>query len=137
VTYALKLTLYGKAIRAVANDPKLALVSGIDSEKMILYTFLLGSALAGIAALLIAWDSALTPLMGLNALFMGIVAMILGGVGSLPGSLLGGLLLGLLQSLTVWLIGSQWQLPITFTILLLFLLFRPVGLLGQPREARI
>ena len=135
--YALQATRFGKTLRAVANDRELALISGIDTERVIFYTFLLGSALAACAAILIALDSALTPLVSINILFMAIVAMIIGGAGSIIGSLAGGIFLGVVQNLTVWVIGSQWQITITFTILLLFLLFRPYGFLGRPKEARV
>lgn len=74
----------------------------------------------------------MTPTMGFNALMMGVVAVIIGGVGSIPGAALGGLLLGLAQHLGVWRISSQWQDAIAFAILLIFLLFRPYGFFGRP-----
>ncbi|MBI1927591.1 branched-chain amino acid ABC transporter permease [Candidatus Poribacteria bacterium] len=127
----LKFTKFGKALRAISSDAELALVHGIDADRVILGAFALGSALARLAALLIAQDVDMTPTMGLNALMMGIVAMIVGGIGSVPGTWLGGMLLGLAQHLGVWKIGSQWQDAIAFAILLLFLLLRPQGFLGQ------
>lgn len=130
----LKFTKFGKALRAVASDPELALVHGVDSERIILGAFAFGSGLAGLAAILVALDVDMTPTMGLNALMMGIVAMIVGGVGSVPGTLLGGLLLGLAQHLGVWKVGSEWQDAIAFTILLAFVLFRPYGVMGRPMK---
>ena len=118
-------------MRAVANDSELARVAGIESDKIILLTFALGSALAGIAGILVALDVDMTPTMGMNALMMGVVAVIIGGVGSIPGIALGALLLGMAQHLGVWFISSQWQDAIAFVILLLFLLFRPQGFLGK------
>ena len=118
-------------MRAVANDPELASVSGIDSGKVILLTFALGSALAGVAGILVAFDVDMIPTMGMNALMMGVVAVIIGGVGSIPGIALGSLLLGMAQHLGVWFISSQWQDAIAFAILLIFLLFRPQGFLGK------
>jgi branched-chain amino acid transport system permease protein len=121
----------GKAMRAVANDQELAQISGIDSNKVILWTFAIGSALAGVAGILVALDVDMTPTMGMNALMMGVVAVIIGGAGSIPGVALGALLLGLAQHLGVWKISSQWQDAIAFIILFLFLLIRPQGFLGR------
>jgi branched-chain amino acid transport system permease protein len=67
----------------------------------------------------------------MNALLMGVVATIIGGVGSIPGAAVGGLLLGLAQHLGVWKIGSQWQDAIAFAVLLIFLLSRPYGIFGR------
>ena len=131
IALVLKKAKIGKAMRAVANDPELASVSGIDSDRVILWTFAVGSALAGVAGILVALDVDMTPTMGMNALMMGIVAVIIGGVGSIPGVALGALLLGMAQHLGVWYISSKWQYAIAFVILLAFLLFRPQGFLGR------
>ncbi len=124
-------TKMGKAMRAVANDPELAKVVGIDTDRVILFTFVLGSALAAIAAILISLDTDMTPMMGFYALLMGVVAVIVGGVGSIPGAALGGLLVGMAQHLGVWKIPTQWQDTIVFLILIFFLLFRPQGFMGK------
>ena len=124
-------TKTGKLMRAVANDPWLAEASGIDSDRVILATFAIGSALAGFAGILVSLDIDMTPTMGMNALMMGVVAVIVGGVGSIPGVVLGALLLGMAQHLGVWKISSQWQDAIAFVVLLTFLIFRPQGFLGK------
>lgn len=121
----------GKGMRAVASDPELANISGIESDKVILWTFAIGSALAGIAGILVSLDVDMTPTMGMNALMMGIVAVIIGGVGSIPGVAFGALLLAFAQNFGVWKISSQWQDAIAFIILFIFLLFRPQGFLGK------
>lgn len=121
----------GRAMRAVANDPELANISGINSNKIILTAFAIGSALVGIAGILVSLDVDMTPTMGMNALMMGVVAMIVGGVGSIWGIVLGSLLLALAQNLGVWYISSQWQDAIAFAILLIFLLFKPEGFFGN------
>lgn len=131
VALLLKKTKMGNVMRAVANDIELASVSGIDSDRVILLTFAIASALAGIAGILVALDVDMTPTMGMNALMMGVVAVIVGGVGSIPGVALAALLLGMAQHLGVWYISSQWQDAIAFAILLIFLLFRPQGFLGK------
>lgn len=133
----LKKSKTGKAMRAVANDPILADVSGIDSNRIILCTFAIGSGLAAIAGILVALDVDMTPTMGMNALMMGVVAVIIGGVNSIPGIALGALLLALAQQFGAWYIGSQWQDAIAFVILVLFLLFRPKGFLGTTCKGRV
>jgi len=127
----LKRTRLGLEMRAVANDPALALVSGVRSSRVILATFVLGSALAGLAGILVALDVDMTPTMGMNALMMGVVAVIVGGTGSVPGAALGALLLAFAQHFGVWHISSKWQDAIAFVVLLSFLLFRPEGFLGR------
>jgi branched-subunit amino acid ABC-type transport system permease component len=127
----LKYTKKGQAIRAVAIDPELARVSGIESDRVILSTFALGSAMAGVAGILVALNVDMTPTMGMNALLMGVVAVIIGGIESIPGIALGALFLGMAQHLGAWNVGSQWQEAIAFAILLIFLLFRPQGFLGK------
>lgn len=127
----LKKTKVGNAMRAVANDHVLANVSGINSSCIILLSFAIGSALAGLAGILVAFDINMTPTMGMHALMMGVVAVIIGGVNSIPRITLGALLLAMGQHLGAWFIGSQWQDAIAFVILILFLLFKPEGFFGK------
>ena len=131
VAVFLRRTKLGRAIRAVADDVELARVSGINSDRVFLSVFAIGSALAGIAGILVALDVNMTPTMGMNTLMMGIVAVIIGGGGSIPGVALGALLLGMAQHLAVWKISSQWQDAIAFVVLLAFLLFKPEGFMGK------
>ena len=134
----LMLAKTGKAMRAVASDSELAKLSGINSDKTILISFAIGSALAGIAGILVALDVDMTPTMGMNMLLMGVVAMIIGGVGSLWGIVLGSLLLATAQNLAVWYISSQWMDASAFLLLLIFLLFKPEGFLGKKiRKANV
>lgn len=122
----------GRVVRAVANDRELARICGISVDRAILITFAIASALSSIAGIMIGMDTDLTPAMGFNALLMAVAAVIVGGVGSVPGSLLGGLLVGMAQHLGVWKLPTQWQDAIVFLILILFLLLRPQGFLGKP-----
>ena len=134
----LMLAKTGKAMRAVASDSELSKLSGIKSDRIILISFAIGSALAGIAGILVALDVDMTPTMGMNMLLMGVVAMIIGGVGSIWGIVLGSLLLATAQNLAVWYISSQWMDAVAFAILLLFLLFKPEGFMGKKiRKATI
>jgi len=121
----------GKTLRALANDPELARLSGINSNRYIVFAFAIGSFLAAVAAIMISFDTDMTPTMGFNALMMAVVAVIVGGINSLPGAALGGLLIGLAQNLGVAFLPSKWQDTIVFVILIIFLLFRPYGILGK------
>ncbi len=127
----LSRTKFGKALRGLANDPDVARLCGINSNRYLMYSFAIGSFLAAIAAIMISFDTDMTPTMGFNALVMGVIAVIVGGIGSLPGAALGGLFIGLAQNLGVWQLPSKWQDTIAFVILILFLLFRPKGILGK------
>lgn len=134
----LMLAETGKAMRAVASDSELANLSGIKSDGIILIAFAIGSALAGIAGILVALDVDMTPTMGMNMLLMGVVAMIIGGVGSIGGIVLGSLFLAIAQNLAVWYISSQWMDASAFIVLLIFLLFKPEGFMGKKiRRAEI
>jgi branched-chain amino acid transport system permease protein len=123
-------TKYGKAIRSVSDDPIGARIVGIDSEKIIMIVFAIGSALAGAAGILISIDTNIEPTMGFNAILKGIIACIIGGLGSIPGALLGGLFLGIAENLGIWQIQAGWKDAIAFGILILFLLFRPSGIMN-------
>jgi len=121
----------GKKIRAIASDLNLSRISGINIKNVIFNTVIIGSMFASFAGILFALDVNMTPTMGMNILMMGIVAMIIGGVGSIPGIALGSLFLAFAQNFGVWKISSQWQDAIAFGILLVFLIFRPQGFLGK------
>jgi branched-chain amino acid transport system permease protein len=127
-------TKFGKAIRAVSDDPIGARVVGINSEKIIMIAFAVGSALAGAAGILISLETNIEPTMGMNAILKGIIASIVGGMGSIPGALFGGLFLGLAENLGIWQIQAGWKDAIAFVILILFLLLRPSGIMGVKTE---
>ena len=134
----LKKMKIGKALRAVANDPELAQVSGVESERLILWSTAAGCALAGITGIMMAFDVDMTPTMGFNALMLGVVTVIIGGLKSIGGIALGALLLGMAQHLGVWKISSGWQDTIAFLILLAFLILRPEGFRGRKlKKARV
>jgi len=120
----------GKAIRAVADDHVAASVVGIHPEKIIFASFAIGSVLAGAAGILISLETNIEPTMGLNAILKGIIASIIGGIGSIPGAMFGGLFLGLAENLGIWKIQAGWKDCIAFVILIVFLLFRPGGIFG-------
>jgi branched-chain amino acid transport system permease protein len=135
VAVFLRRTRLGKAMRALENDPDVALMVGIATERVRMAAFFLGSALVAVAATLTALDKGLEPTIGVNALLVAVVAMIVGGVGSLPGAALAGFFLGVVENLGIWQIPSEWKSTITFTVLAVFILFRPTGFFGH-RVAR-
>ena len=96
-----------------------------------MYAFAIGSFLVAVASIMISFDTDMTTTMGFNALVMGVIAIIVGGINSLPGAALGGLFIGLAQNLGVYWLPSKWQDTIAFVILILFLLFKPYGILGK------
>lgn len=131
VALMLRYTKLGKAMRAVAADPELAWMTGIDRDWVILWAFAIGSMLSGVAGILVMLDVDMTPTMGMNVLMMAVVAVIVGGVGSIPGIVMGALLIGFAQNFGAWWLSSQWQEAIVFAILLIVLLFLPQGFLGK------
>jgi len=127
-------TKLGKAMRAVSDDLTAANVVGINPERTILASFAIGSALAGAAGILISFETNIEPTMGFTAILKGIIASIVGGIGSIPGAVLGGFFLGLAENLGVWKISAGWKDSIAFIILIIFLLIRPWGFLGKKTE---
>ncbi|MBI4610078.1 MAG: branched-chain amino acid ABC transporter permease [Candidatus Rokubacteria bacterium] len=131
-------TRSGRTMRAVANSPEMAEIVGIDTRRVFVTAFAIGSALAAPAAILYTLDKGATPDMGVTAVLMAAIAVIVGGVESLPGAALGGLIIGLARNWGIWLVPSEWQSAIAFGILLVVILFRPTGLFGvKLRKAEI
>lgn len=124
----LRLTSYGKAILAMTDNPEMAKIIGIDTFKVTVLVFVLGTAIAAIPAALILVKDGATTSMGFNAVFIAFVAVIVGGVGSLPGAVLGGLLVGMIESIGMMGIPTEWQSTIAFVVLFFVLVFRPTGL---------
>jgi len=125
-------TRLGRGIRAVAMDPDAAALMGVNKDRVIAWTFVLGGLMAGVAAVLYNLNIGVTKfnagfLLGLKAF----TAAVLGGIGNLRGALLGGLLLGLVENWGQAVIGSEWRDVIAFVFLILVLMFRPTGLLGE------
>lgn len=131
VALFLHLTTMGKSIRAVSSNPELCNIFGISSNKIILIAFVIGSALAATAGILSAMDTNLTPTFGFNLLLYGIVAMIIGGVGSTKGLIAGALLVATAQHLSAYYIDTKWMDAVTYIILILFLIWKPLGFSGK------
>jgi branched-chain amino acid transport system permease protein len=125
-----RYTRYGKAIVACALDRDTARLMGINVDRMVALTFLIGSALSGAAGIMMAiYYNATYPRMGLLPGLKAFSAAILGGVGNIPGAILGGLLLGVAESLGAGYLSSGYKDAIAFIILILVLLVRPQGIL--------
>ena len=127
----LKRSRWGHAIRAVSSSPEMARTVGIDLKRVHLLTYAIGSALAAPAGILVAMDVGAEPFRGTRFVLLASVAVIMGGIGSIPGAMLGGLFLGLLENVGIWQLPSEWQLAISFGVFLLFILLRPRGFFGR------
>ena len=127
----LRFTSLGKQIRAVSSNPELSNIFGISSNRVILWSFIIGSALAAIAGILIALDTDMTPTMGFHIFLYAVVAMIIGGVGSYKGLIGGALLLATAQHLSAYYIDSKWMDATAYIILILFLIWKPLGFSGK------
>jgi len=127
----LRWSRWGHAIRAVSSAPEMARTVGISLNRVHLLTYALGSAISAPAGILVAMDVGAEPYRGTRFVLLASVAVIMGGIGSLPGALLGGLFLGLLENLGVWKIPSEWQAAISFGVFLLFIVVKPRGLFGR------
>jgi branched-chain amino acid transport system permease protein len=127
----LKYSLWGQAIRAVSSSPEMARTVGIDLRRVHLLTYAVGSAISAPAGILLAMDVGVEPYRGTTFVLLASVAVIMGGIGSIPGALLGALFLALLENLGVWKIASEWQSSISFGVFLIFIVVRPRGLFGR------
>jgi branched-chain amino acid transport system permease protein len=134
VTVALGLYLtrshMGKAVLAMTDNAEMARVIGIDTTRVAIIAFALGSAIAAVPACLILFKDGATAHMGFMAVFMAFVGVVVGGVGSLRGAVLGGLILGIVESTGMVRIPTEWQSSVAFVVLFLVLLVRPRGLFG-------
>jgi branched-chain amino acid transport system permease protein len=127
----LKYSRWGHAIRAVSSSPEMARTVGIDLKRVHLLTYVVGSAISAPAGILVAMDVGAEPYRGTTFVLLASVAVIMGGIGSIPGALLGALFLALLENLGVWKIPSEWQSSISFGVFLVFIVVRPRGFFGR------
>lgn len=133
-----KRTRLGKAMRATAFDREAAAMMGIDVDRIIVATFLIGSALAGAAGVMVGLVfSRVFHFMGFIAGLKGFTAAVIGGIGSIPGAMFGGLLIGMAEAFSAGYISSTFQNLIVFLVLIVFLLVRPRGLLGVPEPVKV
>ncbi|MGV8150869.1 MAG: branched-chain amino acid ABC transporter permease [Candidatus Woesearchaeota archaeon] len=127
----MKYSKIGKAMRAVSDSKEVSEIVGIDSERIYAWGFIISSFIAGIAGILIALEQNLEPSMGTSLVLKGFTGAIIGGIGSIPGSVLGSFLLGLVENFGIWYLPSGYKDAIAFTLLFIFLLFIPNGIFGK------
>ena len=127
----LSRTKLGKAMRAMADNIDLAQITGINTERVIIWTWAMSGVLTAAAGILLAFDTHLTPVMGWNLLLPLFAAVILGGIGSPYGAMFGGLVIGISQEMSTLIISAAYKPAVAFTIMILMLIIRPSGLMGK------
>lgn len=130
----LKFTLLGKQMRALSDNLDLAETSGINTERVVLYTWLFAGALAGLAGALVAAITNVKPELGFELLLPIFAAVVLGGIGDAFGALVAGLVLGVAIEWSTLVIDARWKIAIGFVILILALVVRPQGIFGRARS---
>ncbi len=132
LTLLIKFTKTGKAMRATAQDQKMALLVGINVDRIISITFIIGSGLAAIGGLMISSHiGSINNMIGFIAGIKAFTAAVLGGIGSIPGAVLGSYVLGLTEAFATGYVSSDYEDVFAFSLLVLILIFRPAGLLGK------
>jgi neutral amino acid transport system permease protein len=129
----LRFTLLGKRMRALSDDLDLAETAGIDTERIILYTWLFSGGLAGLAGVLAGTILPLQPELGFTLLLAMFASVILGGIGDAFGALIGGMVLGLATEWSTMFIDSRWKLAVGFVVLIGVLIIRPQGIFGKAK----
>ena len=138
LTFVIKFTKIGKAMRATAQDRTMATLVGINVNNVISATFIVGSALAAVGGLLIASHiGQINFYIGFLAGIKAFTAAVLGGIGSIPGAVLGSLILGLTESFATGYVSSDYEDVFAFMLLVLILIFKPSGLLGKATNQKV
>ncbi|MBE0618014.1 MAG: branched-chain amino acid ABC transporter permease LivH, partial [Proteobacteria bacterium] len=138
LTLLIKYTRMGKAMRATAQDKSMALLVGVNVNRVISTTFIIGSALAAVGGVLIASHiGQINFFIGFIAGIKAFTAAVLGGIGSIPGAALGGLVLGLTERFATGYVSSDYEDVFAFCLLVLILIFRPAGLLGRSTTQKV
>lgn len=127
----LRHSTLGRSMRATAINPNLARVAGIDPERVLRATWIIGGLLAAVAGVFAGITVQLRPTMGVDLLLPLFAAVILGGIGSVWGAVLGGFIVGLAESASVSIVGAEYRAAAAFAVLILILLVRPTGLFGE------
>ena len=127
----LKMTTFGKAVRAIGDDEEVSKVVGINTTMIIAAVFFIGAVYAAMAGILTGHDTAIQPRMGLLLLLKGWIASVVGGIGNLYGAIVGGFTLGMIEQFGIWDLAGEWKDVIAFMVLILFLSFWPKGLVPR------
>ena len=131
LVFLLKMTSFGKAVRAIGDDEEVSKVVGINTTVVIAAVFFIGAVYAAAAGVLSGHDTAIQPRMGLLLLLKGWIASVVGGIGNIYGAIVGGFVLGLIEQFGIWDLAGEWKDAISFVLLILFLSFWPNGLLPR------
>lgn len=138
LTFLIKFTKIGKAMRATAQDKDMAMLVGVDVDRVISFTFIVGSATAALGGVLIASHiGQINFYIGFIAGIKAFVAAVLGGIGSVPGAVLGSLVLGWTESFFTGYISSDYEDVFAFLFLVFILIFRPAGILGRSETEKV
>lgn len=133
----LKYSKLGKAMRAATDNLAVASTIGINVDRVIAITFAIGSALAAIAGVLVGIEQNIEPTMGVTLGVKAFTAAVVGGIGNIQGAVLGGFVIGLIENIGIWFIPSGYKDAIAFFVLVIMLVFKPGGLLGEKKEEDI
>jgi len=138
LTLLVRRTTMGKAMRATSVDLEAASMMGINVDRVVAFTFLIGSALAGAAGVMtgLVYQN-INPYMGFGAGLKAFTAAVVGGIGNIQGAMLGGMIIGVAEQLTIGYLSSAFQDLIVLSVLVVFMLFRPTGLLGSPAIQKV
>ncbi|MFT9122522.1 MAG: branched-chain amino acid ABC transporter permease [Leuconostoc mesenteroides] len=138
LTYVVKNTKMGRAMRAVSADPDAASLMGININHTISFTFAIGSALAAAGGVLIGlYYNSIDPLMGMTPGLKAFVAAVLGGIGIIPGAAVGGWLIGILETMVQATAFSDYKDAIVYAMLIVILLIKPTGILGKNKREKV
>ncbi len=138
LTFLIKFTRMGKAMRAVAQDRDMAMLVGVDVNRVISFTFIIGSSIAALGGVLVSSHiGQVNYYVGFIAGIKAFVAAVLGGIGSMPGAVLGSLVLGWTESFFTGYISSDYEDVFAFVFLVLILIFRPAGILGRSDSDKV
>ncbi len=132
LTFLVRYTKIGRAMRATAQDPDAARMMGVEVDRVVMVAFFLSSALAGASGLIFGLYYNLAKVdIGFAAGLRAFTAAVLGGIGNVPGAMLGGVIIGLIEAMSGQVVGTAWTDVVIFGLLVLVLVFRPAGLLGR------
>jgi branched-chain amino acid transport system permease protein len=128
--FIMKKTRIGKAMRALSDNKDVSRIVGINPEKVYNYVFIISAVLGAVSGILIGMEQNIYPRMGILLIVKGFISSVIGGITSVPGAIVGGFLIGIVENIAVWFIPSGYRDVVSFAILLIFLIFRPRGIMG-------
>ena len=138
LTLFIRYSRMGRACRACAEDLKMASLLGINTDRVISLTFIIGAAMAAVAGVLLGqFYGSINPVIGFMAGMKAFTAAVLGGIGSIPGAMIGGLVLGIAEALTSAYLSTEYKDVVSFALLIVVLLVMPTGILGRPEVEKV